>query len=86
MPRRPNVSCTPQTTARSTYPGTVCTILGPAVMSDDLGRFRDRLSLAQSLTAWNQFGAIFKGKINKEFKQHLELAHSRIIDPTPPVD
>jgi hypothetical protein len=45
-------------------------------MTDDLGRLRDWLSLAQSRTDWNQFGAIFK-KINKELKQHLELAHSR---------
>jgi hypothetical protein len=39
-----------QATAHQTYAETLCTILSPDIMTDDLGHLRDWLSLAQSRT------------------------------------
>jgi hypothetical protein len=44
-------------------------------MTDDLGRLRDWLSLAQSRTDWNQFGAIFK--INKSTRAAFGIGVSK---------
>jgi hypothetical protein len=57
----------PHATARSTYAERLRTILGPDIMTDDLGRLRDWLSLAQSR-------AQFSKKINKESEKKRDLA------------
>jgi hypothetical protein len=69
----------PHATTRSTYAETLRTILGPGIMTDDLGRLRDWSSLAQSRTDWNQFGAIFFLKKVKEFNQHFRIWNWRIL-------